>query len=417
MTDSSCVALSVGLFGINQRSWQVMEVLFNMYGRGRFRIAENEPPSVAVVDMDGPDAEREWDQFRDRYPALPTVLISVSTVTKPGTTSLKKPVKTQELLDVLSNLTRSAPQGNTDRPPETRPASTAAPSAPAAPPTNPAAVCPSVSRTAGITPAKASARAATDAMEEDLLEETLIACEDVDLHDPKKVQSIYFDPSDRFLAVCQEAIKQVMQTGTSHGIFLCGMKHPLYFTMQNGGEVVTLLPLANLRALSLTHLRAANCTVSELTSLPSTMEGMRRLRFDVFLWEVALYTSRGHLPAGTPLDAPVKLKLWPNFTRLRESPNAMSVAALWTSKAFSLKEICATLGVPQCHVFAFYCAADAAGLIDTTIPAPPGDKPLGVEFRGELDRRAPNADARGKPPGGVERRGLLSRILSHLMSA
>ena len=83
---------------------------------------------------------------------------------------------------------------------------------------------------------------------------------------------------------------------------------------------------------------------------------------DRFLWHLAVATARGRVVEGTPLDAPVYLRRWPNFTRLQPSDDAMRIAAVWVQQPRSLLNLYETLKVPVENVFTFFTAAQAIGL-------------------------------------------------------
>jgi hypothetical protein len=86
-------------------------------------------------------------------------------------------------------------------------------------------------------------------------------------------------------------------------------------------------------------------------------------RLDQVLWQAALETSAGRLPAGVDPAATVYLKSWPNLTRLHRTPHALRIAALWATRGASLLETAQSLKIAQRHVFAFYNAALALDLI------------------------------------------------------
>ncbi len=92
---------------------------------------------------------------------------------------------------------------------------------------------------------------------------------------------------------------------------------------------------------------------------------------DILLWKLALGASRGRLPLDTSLDTPWTLGEWPNFTRLIVTPGAMSIAALWTRQACTLRQTIHLLNLPPADVFAFYAAAAAIDLIHPELPPPP----------------------------------------------
>jgi hypothetical protein len=65
------------------------------------------------------------------------------------------------------------------------------------------------------------------------------------------------------------------------------------------------------------------------------------------------------------VDAPVRLRSWPNLNRLTLPPEAMRIAGLWSRGPQSLRETVRQLGIPQRYVFAFYSACAALGHVET----------------------------------------------------
>ena len=105
--------------------------------------------------------------------------------------------------------------------------------------------------------------------------------------------------------------------------------------------------------------------------------------------------ARGRIPLGTDPSTKVKLKHWPNLTRLQTFPNAMRIASLWSRQPVSLLESATVLGIPQRYVFAFFSAVQVLGLVET----------LDAEStnQGRLD---------GRPVS--RHRNLFRKILAHL---
>jgi hypothetical protein len=69
------------------------------------------------------------------------------------------------------------------------------------------------------------------------------------------------------------------------------------------------------------------------------------------------------VPKGTMLDRPVRLKHWPNFTRILLFPEAMRIAALLSEHTYSLTKTAQLLKIDERCVYSFYSAAYALGLV------------------------------------------------------
>jgi hypothetical protein len=135
------------------------------------------------------------------------------------------------------------------------------------------------------------------------------------------------------------------------------------------------------------------------------LDGLTSRPLEALEWDVALWASRGRLPRGTHLDHPVRLRCWPNLTRLAVPPEAMRIAGLWSRGSISLRDTVRVLGIPQRYVFAFYSACQALGLVEQ----------LALPSLALAARLAPLAadPAQAAPP----MRGLFKRLLGKLLGA
>ncbi|MEJ2579691.1 MAG: hypothetical protein P8Z68_11465 [Kineosporiaceae bacterium] len=154
------------------------------------------------------------------------------------------------------------------------------------------------------------------------------------------------------------------------------------------------------------------------------------LALDTLVWGLALAASDGRLPQGTSLDRRCSLRSWPNFTRLTQTPGAMAIAALWSRESFGLLDTASALDLPREHVFTFYSAVLALGLLapahvahghpaDGLLPAGPagpvgavrdGARPSGAGADGRQLRRS----GRRSPETATPLRGLLRRVFDRL---
>lgn len=87
------------------------------------------------------------------------------------------------------------------------------------------------------------------------------------------------------------------------------------------------------------------------------------ISMEALIWETALYGARGRVPKGTMLDRPVRLKHWPNFTRILLFPEAMRIAALLSEHTYSLTKTAQLLKIDERCIYSFYSAAYALGLV------------------------------------------------------
>ncbi len=103
---------------------------------------------------------------------------------------------------------------------------------------------------------------------------------------------------------------------------------------------------------------------------------LKPIDIDAFLWDLALWTYDGALPAGTDLKKKIVLSYWPDLPRFTPVPNAMRIAALWVSCPMTLLETSEVLKISMEDVIRFYTAVSSLGLIkDGSQNENPGNQP------------------------------------------
>ncbi len=201
-----------------------------------------------------------------------------------------------------------------------------------------------------------------------------------------------FDPANYFLGLLTRACESVRRDEQS--IELRGLRWPMI--IEGGAPLRIFVGCKDAVLRPFCLIRTEPGTITPVVNAkPPSGEG-RWMRAEDVRWNVALWTSRGRLPAGTNPNQPVQLTAWPNFTRVATTPHAMKIAALWTLEALSPIELAERLRLPQRVIFSFYSAASAANLV-TTIQET--STPVAIE------------------PPPRQRQGLFSRILRTLSHA
>mgnify|MGYP000278811241 CR=1 FL=1 len=225
---------------------------------------------------------------------------------------------------------------------------------------------------------------------------------DVDLDDPTARAGIYYDPAGFLQGLAARAITHAREIGRPVRID-DAIGTALILDPRNGQAWTTRSPNA-LRALGQLPTRGT-LAMARLEADAPPPDGAIARPLDGLEWELALWASRGRLPRGTGLDHPVRLKSWPNLTRLAVPPEAMRIAGLWSRGDLSLRETVATLGAPQRYVFAFYSACAALGHVEQIIAAQPAAE------------APPTTEAVEDAPVPPPTRGLFKRVLGKLLGA
>ncbi|MEZ5536466.1 MAG: hypothetical protein R3F02_12670 [Thiolinea sp.] len=133
---------------------------------------------------------------------------------------------------------------------------------------------------------------------------------------------------------------------------------------------------------------------TELSDLEEIVRQDAQRTYDMegLIWTVSLLTSHGRLSRNADTSS-LRLKHWPNLTRMEQFPHVMPIAALWSQRAGNVFDMSEWMDVPQRYILAFYNAAHTLGLFEV-------DQGKG----GHESKTAPKKN-----------RGLFSRLLKRLL--
>ena len=136
-------------------------------------------------------------------------------------------------------------------------------------------------------------------------------------------------------------------------------------------------------------------STAELSVLEEVVQRSAELTYDMesLIWTTSLLTSRGRLSRNADLNQPLRLKHWPNLTRLEQFPHAMQIAAIWQQRSGTVFDVSDWLDIPQRYVLAFYNASHTLNLF-------------------VVDRGKPKPKEKAAPK---KNRGLFSRLLKRLL--
>ena len=177
----------------------------------------------------------------------------------------------------------------------------------------------------------------------------------------------FFDPDEHMIGLVLKGIAMGEKTGAIIRL-RCLLERTIYIDARNK------LVKSNLKDIHMRQISIAPLGKGEY-GLDTELEMMDSKSFEelsgnegavfpleTFVWELAILTSKGRAPVGTPLDKPIYLMQWPNFTRLMNIPNDMKVAAYWVCLPSSLYDLSDNLNVPMNDILLLYSAASLTGL-------------------------------------------------------
>lgn len=378
-------ALKVCTLGMNDRAQESLRFLFRRQMADRCILADGDSAHVAVVDIDTHSSATLLSEHRRRHPERPLVVLSLngSVADIPNAILVRKPIHVHSFIQALQYLHDAVFRPGSWVP--TPPASARMP----APQIETAATA-LVAPTPRARPAAEPDRAATH-MEARRNHHFIGSMPDGDLTDATARARAAYVPGEFLQGFVQLALARgidaVAVVRLSGPAFDPITIYPFARRIVFGGSSRTLYAAARLPLKA----REVRCELLRGTghTPPDDQPGEP---YDPVLWKLALYASRGRVPAGTPFDAPVKLRRWPNLTRLVAPPHAARIAGLWSRHPCSLAETARLLEIPQRFVFAFYSASNALDLVSLPpareLPAPtppPASEKRGI-FRLLLDK-------------------------------
>jgi hypothetical protein len=387
--------LRVATVGMDERMQNALRVFFKVQCRNQCVLADEDSAHIGLVDLDGLQAGEGWASYRQRFPGRPTVVISLKAVETTDAVFLQKPLKPEQLRAALQRLqsavaatpaphTASQAECSTD---DTREPKT--PGVPAAP--QDTVKDESVDR-------HPQTFGAASALADHGLTVSIGTAPDINPGISEDVARAQYRP------------EQFLPAFLSHALDLAAREDKWVRVEAPGGDIIVLPGGERVQVKS-----ANSLSLRSLCSLPVAKDRCRvsvigpYYRMDdehefplmnatPLLWRMVLYSSRGRLPAGTDLTAPVDLQNWPNMTRMAPIAHAMRIAALWATHPCSLLETARILGIPQRYVFAFYSAAHAIGSVRI------------------MQGTGPNRVAVSSKQAS-KKRGILSRILARIQQA
>ncbi len=190
--------------------------------------------------------------------------------------------------------------------------------------------------------------------------------------DSPNPDDVFFDPDAHMIGLVLKGIKQGEKTGAIAKL-ACLLDRTIYIDARNK-IVSSNLKDIHMRQIAIAPLGKGDSGLdTQLEMLESTsIEDLSApesaiYSIETFVWELALLTSKGRVPIGTPMDKPTYLMQWPDFTRLMQSPNDMKIAAYWVRLPSSLIDLSENLNVPINDVRLMYSATFLTGLAGMAI--------------------------------------------------
>jgi len=361
--------------GMDDRKLALFRMAFRLHTLHPYRLANDHggTPQLAIIDVDSASGWQVWQQYRNEHPDLPALIVTAYPSDDAPALQMVKPVRMEKLFPLLRQLL-SCPEETEAVPPAPVRSEAVAPSAPVAPPAPAPASAETVLSARPVAPATAAAAVRPTT--------------------PPPVAPAAAAP------VRQGGQRRILQrfhpVGTIYGLLVdaARQKQPqLLYCEQRlfacidpvQGMATLFTTLSSVQQLcELNGLRLASQAQG---STPPVDEPVVRIALPTLLWQVALWSCRGRLLAGIDPDTPLRLRQWPNLTRLAPLDGALRIAGLWSRTPTSLRVAVSLLKMEPATLCNFIAASHALGLLEqvgknneaaasATRPATPAPTPL-----------------------------------------
>jgi hypothetical protein len=360
----------VRLMGMNERALNLFTMFLEGPARGMCEIVDDGSHQIVIIDLDAVENARLWLDMRSQFNG-PAIVLSVSERDLSNAFWLAKPVKPEQFKLAMDKAKKAigapsapvvAPRSFESAPPtQAQPKTEHKKPEPAKPVVEAAPVSPQPKATTVTS-------VAAGGMNESLDERAQNCCGDLpdDVYlDVTQRGKLFVDGGQSLVTLFREAMRLTAESGVVNFVGLS--IHPFYVSAADD-FVSTPMPEALLRSSCVRSAQSVPVKLELVDKKPNEIglsDDQRLRRLDNVLWKLALWSSRGRVEVGTSLDAPVRLRAWPNIPCLMSVPHCLRIAALWVTQPTGLLDTGRKLGVPYRYVFSFYCACKAFDLVET----------------------------------------------------
>lgn len=378
--------LGVSLLGIDERSRNLLTMFFKGPCGGLAQIVDDAIATIDIIDTHFVGAERLLEQSLARIPPRSVIVLAApatARIERDNVIYLEKPVKAALMMAALDwanevslgnnkpkpNLTIAVPPPN-EMPIEelrsgaselketlNRPTAKALQVDVPPPPIEQKKIISSEAQQ------KIIKYAASIAIDEENFAEVIGVVSDININDVNNRHLAAYDAKYYYQSYVQAAYKSSMIRAQSLQLNCLRWK-PLVI-LPHSHEVWIDADDRLLKEIAGVPIEARAMSVSSVgLQLLQQSGGLEKIQdMHVFLWKLALWTSKGRYPKTIDIDRPVYLKQWPDFARYVITPHALRIAGLLVTRGpQTMIEIANLLKIELCYVYIFISASHAIGL-------------------------------------------------------
>lgn len=350
-------SIKIHALGMDERSCNTLSFFFQKFCNDQCEISEETFAQAFLVNMDSVNAKVELARLKKTYPNHPLILTSIKPIDVDEDYFLRKPMIADHLIVILDKIrgidfTLSTKVGEDEIESKIK--------------TDDVIIS---EQQVASKPVETKTKKLIQSLKNKDLIAFVGESPDVNLRHLQKSDEIFFDLEQYFLGFLQKAYQQAKAEQCA--VRLTGVWRPITLFPETN-QVYIELSDRQLKSICGVSLKSKRSVINEedikIESLESTKatwqckDHSKYQDLDLFLWKMALWTSRGRLPQGLPLDSPIYLLGWPNLTRLVLTPDALRICACWVPHPRTLINITEVLAIPQRYVFSFITATYVLGL-------------------------------------------------------
>jgi hypothetical protein len=361
----------VALYGLDERSYKTMLLFLAGPCKGKAEVVEPVDAQIDILDADFPTAKDLLDQCRESNPERPLIVMSLEHLRLEQTIFLQKPVDTEGMLaalkqanKILSVKQKNAADSETNRQRIAADSADDSKITEQSEATKKSAEDHEKKGEKGKQTKSRQHQAARHYSEGGFLA-FLGIIPDINFDDKEQVVKASYNPKNHFQAYVKSAFS--VARSKDRVVKLNSSWKPLYI-LPKSEEVLLEADDSQLRAfagLSIIKGSGAGMSLSPVENIGiHAGENSDNLQnMDMFLWKLAIWTSKGRYPVSIEIQRPVYLKQWPNLTRLVVTPHALRISALLIKAPRTLMNIAEVLNIKPQYVFVFASACHALGLL------------------------------------------------------
>lgn len=343
--------IKIHVLGMDERSRNTLSFFFQKFCNGQCEMTEEEMlAKVFLINMDYVDAASDLDKLKQSYPHYPLILTSIKAIDAGENYFLRKPLIAAHLITILDEI-----KGATSARPEKKEIEKIKPS-----------------ETAEKQIQKTTKNdTKSNNISSTLTDKEMIAfvgeAQDRNLRQAQIEKDIFFDLQQYFVGFMRQAYLQAKQqqcavriTGLWKPITVFPESNKIYIEMSDRQLKSICVVTLNSSAIDEAGIKLESLDPEKATHQCEQYNNYQSL--DMFMWKIALWTSRGRLPQEIPLDSAVYLLGWPNMTRLILTPEALRICAYWVPHPRTVINLTELLAIPQRYVFSLITATYVLGM-------------------------------------------------------